>query len=157
MWMWILPGVKVSLFSFSWLIRWQGSRCPPILDIQPHLLSPVYPAHTSSPAPCTEHTPAWTWSPATALKPQGKSAQNHTTYFWGAFTMYLAKNRGKKCLKIILIWYFVQKIAWEAYSVCFGLLQSHFEIFMSGHKILKKTVFHCKLGQKLEKYRLQQI
>ena len=51
MWMWILPGVKVSLFSFSWLIRWQGSRCPPILDIQPHLLSPVYPAHTSSPAP----------------------------------------------------------------------------------------------------------
>ena len=41
----------MSLFSFSWLIRWQGSRCPPILDIQPHLLSPVYPAHTSSQAP----------------------------------------------------------------------------------------------------------
>ena len=42
-----------SVPVFSWLIRWQPSRCPPILDIldtQPHLLSPVYPAHTSSPA-----------------------------------------------------------------------------------------------------------
>ena len=45
-----------SVPVFSWLIRWQPSRCPPTLDIldildtQPHLLSPVYPAHTSSPA-----------------------------------------------------------------------------------------------------------
>ena len=66
-----------SVPVFSWLIRWQPSRCPPtldildILDIQPHLLSPVYPAHTSSPAPCTEHTDTcWTRSPATALKHQ---------------------------------------------------------------------------------------
>ena len=67
-----------SVPVFSWLIRWQPSRCPPILDIldiQRHLLSPVYPAHTSSPAPCTEHTDTcWTRSPATALKHQSTAA-----------------------------------------------------------------------------------